>query len=223
VRAIRSFFSFLEGEEILPLNPMRKVKVPRAPRKVMPTFTEAEVGRLLAQPDKRTAEGFRNYAVMLTLLDTGLRVSELCGLALDDVDLQNGYLHVTGKGDRERHVPVGARVSRALMRYRTVQRPGDTGCDSFFLTRDGQPLVKRRVQCFIREYGRIAGIKTRCSPHTFRSSSAVLYLRAGGDPFTLQKKLGHSSLTMTRRYSDLADSDIRAAHLKYSPADRLRL
>ena len=121
----------------------------------------------------------------------------------------------------ENHVPVGARVSRALMRYRTVQRPGDTGCDSFFLTRDGQPLVKRRVQCFIREYGRIAGIKTRCSPHTFRSSSAVLYLRAGGDPFTLQKKLGHSSLTMTRRYSELADSDVRAAHLRYSPVDRL--
>jgi site-specific recombinase XerD len=220
-RAIKTFFSFIEYEEILPVNPVKKVKLPKTPRRVMPAFSEAEIERLLAQPNRRSSQGLRDYIVMLTLLDTGIRVSELCGLTLDDVDITNGYLRVIGKGNRERYVPIGRKLSKMLLKYRMAHRPDVAFCNSFFLTRDGRPLIRRRVQSFIREYGRIAGIKTRCSPHTFRSSSAVLYLRAGGDPFTLQKKLGHSSLTMTRRYSELADSDVRAAHLRYSPVDRL--
>lgn len=222
-RAIRCFFAFLEREEILPANPVKKVRIPKTPHKVMPAFTEAELERLLAQPDRKSSEGYRDYLVMLTLLDTGIRVSELSGLKLDDVDLYNGYLRVLGKGSKERYVPVGAKLSKALLKYRTMYRPADNGCASYFLTRDGRPLAKRRIQGFIREYGRRAGIRTRCSPHTFRSSSAVIYLRRGGDVFSLQRKLGHSDLTMTRRYSELANSDVRAAHLRYSPADGLRV
>jgi len=222
VRAIKSFFSFLEREGLMAENPIKKVKTPKTPRKVMPTFSEQDIEKLLAQPNKRTNEGYRDYVVMLTLLDSGLRVSELCGLKLADVDLQNGYLRVMGKGQKERYVPVGMKLSKTLLKYKMLHRQ-DSGCDSFFLTRDGRPLPKRRVQDLVRSYGTKAGIKVRCSPHTFRSSSAVLYLRNGGDPFTLQRKLGHSSLTMTRRYSNLLDSDVRVAHLKYSPADRLRV
>ncbi|MCX5999175.1 MAG: tyrosine-type recombinase/integrase, partial [Chloroflexi bacterium] len=126
-----------------------------------------------------------------------------------------------GKGQKERFVPIGAKVSKGLLKYKMRRR--EAVGDSFFLTRDGGALAARRVQNIVRRYGQRAGIKVRCSPHTFRSSSAVLYLRNGGDPFTLQKKLGHSSLAMTRRYSNLVDSDVRAAHLKFSPADRLRI
>ncbi|MCX6000700.1 MAG: phage integrase N-terminal SAM-like domain-containing protein, partial [Chloroflexi bacterium] len=89
VRAIKSFFSFLEREGLMAENPVRKVKIPKTPRKVMPTFSEADIEKLLSRPDKNTAEGYRDYVVMLTLLDTGLRVSELCGMKLGDVDLQN--------------------------------------------------------------------------------------------------------------------------------------
>lgn len=202
---------------------MAKAKVPRTPKKNMPTFTESELEKLFAQPDKKTNKGYRDYTIMLTLLDTGVRVSELCGLKLDDVDLANGYLIVMGKGSRERYVPIGSKVTKALLKYRMTHRPEGSGADSLFLTRDGRPVNKARVQKIIRRYGEKAGIRTRTSPHTFRSTKAVLYLRNGGDPFGLQRMLGHSSLVMTRRYSNLADSDVRRQHLKYGVADRLKV
>ncbi len=222
-RAIKSFFSFLEREELIPVNPMVKVKVPKTPRRNMPTFSEGELARIFTQPDKKTSEGYRDYTIMLTLLDTGVRVSELCGLNVDDVDLTNGYLRVMGKGQRERYVPIGSKLTKALLKYKLSHRPEANSSDNFFLTRDGRPINKARVQKIIRRYGERAGIKTRPSPHTFRSTKAVLYLRNGGDPFSLQKMLGHSSLVMTRRYSNLADSDVRRQHLAYGVADRLKV
>jgi len=222
-RAIKSFFSFLEREELIPVNPMVKVKVPKTPRRNMPTFSEGELARIFTQPDKKTSEGYRDYTIMLTLLDTGVRVSELCGLNVDDVDLTNGYLRVMGKGQRERYVPIGSKLTKALLKYKLSHRPEANSSDNFFLTRDGRPINKARVQKIIRRYGERAGIKTRPSPHTFRSTKAVLYLRNGGDPFSLQKMLGHSSLVMTRRYSNLADSDVRRQHLAYGVADRLKI
>ena len=220
-RAIKTFFSFLEREELIANNPMKKVKLPKTIKKNMPVFNEGDLEKLLAQPNKRSNEGYRNYVVMLTLLDTGIRVSELCNLKTSDVDLANGYLRVMGKGSKERYVPIGAKLTKALLKY--LMTHGPEGCDSFFVTYDGRPLVKKRVQDLIKSYGKKADIKTRCSPHTFRSTSAVLYLRNGGDPFSLQKRLGHSSLTMTRRYSVLADSDVRAQHLKYGVVDKLKV
>jgi len=160
---------------------------------------------------------------MLTLLDTGIRVSELCGLRVDDVDLSNGYLRVMGKGQKERYVPIGAKLTKALLKYKLSRRSETSGLDNFFLTRDGQPLTKSRVEKIIRRYGEKAGIKTRPSPHTFRSTKAVLYLRNGGDPFSLQRALGRSTLVMTRRYTNLADTDVRERHLKYGVVDKIKL
>ena len=220
-RAIKTFFSFLEREELIANNPVKRVKLPKTPKKNMPVFNERDIEKLLAQPNKKKNEGYRNYVIMLTLLDTGIRVSELCNLKTSDVDLANGYLRVMGKGAKERYVPIGAKLTKVLLKYQLTHRP--EGCDSFFVTHDGCPLVKKRVQDLIKSYGKKVGIKTRCSPHTFRSTSAVLYLRNGGDPFSLQKKLGHSSLTMTRRYSVLADSDVKAQHLKYGVVDKLKI
>jgi len=128
-----------------------------------------------------------------------------------------------GKGQRERYVPIGQKLTKALLKYKLSHRAEANGSDNFFLTRDGRPINKARVQKFIRRYGERAGIKTRPSPHTFRSTKAVLYLRNGGDPFSLQKALGHSSLVMTRRYSNLANSDVRSQHLRYGVVDRLKV
>jgi site-specific recombinase XerD len=186
----------------------------------MPTFTEAELRALLAQPDQKTNEGYRDYVMMATMLDTALRVSEMCGLAVSDVDLDNGYLRVMGKGAKERYVPIGHRLMKLLLKYKLHHR-SHACTDKFFVTRDGRPINKKRVETIVRKYVNRAGIKTRCSPHTFRNTSAVLYLRNDGDTFSLQKKLGHSSLTMTRRYSELADADVRRKHLIASPLDRL--
>jgi len=201
---------------------MKRVKLPKALKKSMPVFNEGDLGKLLAQPDKRSSAGYRNYVIMLTLLDTGIRVTELCNLKTSDVDLANGYLKVMGKGAKERYVPIGAKLTKVLLKY-LMNRGPERSDVSFFVTYDGRPLVKKRVQDLIKSYGKKADIKTRCSPHTFRSTSAVLYLRNGGDPFSLQKKLGHSSLTMTRRYSVIADSDVKAQHLKYGVVDKLNI
>jgi len=221
VGAIKSFFSFLAREQIIPSNPMDNVTL-KVPKKVIATFSEAQLQRLLAQPDKGTVEGYRDYTIMLTLLDTGARLGELMGLKLGDVDLEQGYLKVTGKGSRERYLPIGAKVTKALLKYRI--RRAETTWDNFFVTKDGRPLTLRRVQAVIKRYGEKAKVSgVRCSPHTFRHTSCVMYLRNGGDPFTLQKKLGHSSLQMTRHYSNLVDADVRAAHLKHGPADRLNV
>jgi integrase/recombinase XerD len=222
-RAIKSFFSFLEREELIPFNPMAKVKLPKTQKKVMPCFTEKELSTLMAQPERNKEVGYRDYAIMATLLDTAIRVSELCGLDLDDVDLNEGYLRVMGKGGKERFVPIGYRLTKILLTYKLKYRPQVQSCDRFFVTHDSRPLNKDRVEKIIKRYGTKAGLKVRCSPHTFRATSAVLYLRNDGDTFSLQKKLGHASLTMTRRYSELADSDVRARHLKSSPLDRLSL
>lgn len=221
-RAIRAFFGYLHREDLIEANPMQGIRIPKAMQKVAPTLSESELEKLLSQPDRQSNEGFRNYAVMLTLADTAVRLSELTGLHLDDIDLENGYLRVMGKGSKERYVPFSQKVAKALLKYKIKHRPEPAGNDYFWLTMDGRPLTGDRVDKLIRNYGEKAGLR-RCYPHKLRHTSSVLFLRNGGDPFTLQKKLGHSSLQMTRHYSNLADSDVRAKHLKYGPIDRLNL
>ena len=200
---------------------MEKVRMPRVPKKVVPTFSQKDVELLLAQADKKTDIGFRDYAFMLTFIDTTGRLSEIALLQEDDVDLENGYLKVMGKGDRERYMPFGHRVARALQKYKMKHRPAPVGTTRFWLTAGGRPLAPGRIEKIISRYGDMAGLK-KCYPHKLRHTSSVLYLRNGGDPFSLQKKLGHSSLQMTRHYANLADSDVRERHLKYGVADRLK-
>jgi site-specific recombinase XerD len=223
-RAIRTLFSFLEGEEMIPNNPMRKVKVPKTTIKQMPVFSERELEKLMSQPNKKTDAGYRDYVVMLTLLDTAVRVSELVGVTMDDVDLETGELRVMGKGAKERFSPIGAKLSKALLKYKLIHRPREAGTNRFFVTRDGRPLCRKRIQTFVKEYGQRAGItKTRCSPHTFRSTSTVVFLRNGGGEFAAQARLGHSTLTMTRRYAAISRDDVKAQHLKFGVADGLRV
>ena len=221
-RAIRAFFGYLHREEMIERNPIQKVRMPKVPKKVVPTFSQKEVEQLLAQPNKKTDSGYRDYAVLLAFVDTAARLSELACLKEDDIDLENGYLKVMGKGGKERYIPFGHKVAKALLKYRMKHRPTPIGTDRFWLTIAGAPLEEGRIEKLVAGYGRKAGFK-RCYPHKLRHTSSVLYLRNGGDPFSLQKKLGHSSLQMTRHYANLADSDVRAQHLRYGVADRLKV
>jgi site-specific recombinase XerD len=225
LRAISAFWSWLVAEEITTDNPFRRIKIPRPPRKVVPTFTEAHIRSLLNVIDKSTSLGMRDRAVVLTLLDTGLRVSELTTLELEHVDLEAGMLKVFGKGAKERLAPIGARVQRALWKYINQFRPEPAlRTNSLFLTRNGVPLTKVYVETLLKRYAKKAGIDgVRCSPHTFRHTFAITYLRNGGDVFSLQQILGHSSLDAVRVYVNLAQSDVKAAHRRYSPADNMNL
>jgi site-specific recombinase XerD len=226
LRSLRIFFSWLNSEGVIGTNPFERVKIPRPPRKVIPAFSDSQISSLLSIIDSKSAEGYRDYTIILTLLDTGVRVSELCSLRLDNLWLAEGMLKVMGKGNKERIIPIGKQVQRLLWRYINRYRPEPAGvnCNFLFLTRDGKPLTKDRVQKIMAYYGTKAGLKgVRCSPHTLRHTAAIKFLRNGGDVFSLQRMLGHASLEMTKRYCELADIDVKRAHMTASPVDNLDL
>lgn len=226
MRALRAFWSWLSKEGLITENPFDRLKVPKAPKKVIPAFTNEHLKRLFSSIDTRSATGFRDYAAMLTLLDTGLRCSELITLELTDVDLQNRLLRVKGKGAKERLVPFGSKVQKALWKYTRVYRPEPAmpNRNKLFLTRAGYPLSKDRLEAIVERYGKKAGItEVRVSPHTFRHTMAINFLRNGGDVFSLQQILGHSTLQVLRGYINLALSDISRVHQHSSPADNLDL
>ena len=226
LRSIRAFWSWLIREGIVDASPFERVKVPGVPRKVVPTFSEAQLQALLAAIRTSTPEGFRDYTIILTLTDTALRISELTGLTMDDLWLDEGVLKVMGKGGKERLIPIGKQVQRLLWRYINQFRPTPVSprSDFVFLTKDGRPLPRNRIQKRMAVYGERADLKgIRCSPHTLRHTAAVKFLRNGGDVFSLQRLLGHSSLEMTRHYCQLADIDVKRAHTTASPVDNLSL
>lgn len=226
LRSIRAFWSWLISEGILSETPFSRVKIPRAPRKVVPTFTDSQIGALLGAINTEKPEGIRDYALILTLLDTGLRVSELSGLRMGDLWLEEGTLKVMGKGGKERLIPIGRAVQRLLWRYisRFRPEPAFPGYDFLFLNADGRPVTRNHIQKRMALYGERAGLRgVRCSPHTLRHTAAVSFIRNGGDAFSLQRLLGHSTLAMTRHYCELADVDVKRVHITASPVDHLGL
>jgi len=225
LRSIRAFWSWLTEEEIIEVNPFVKLKIPKPPKKIIATFSQSQLKSLLSVINN-SAEGYRDVVIILTLIDTGLRVNELINLKLDGVSLEEGIVKVLGKGNKERLAPIGKQIRKLLWRYINQYRPEPArpNLDNLFLTRDGRPLTKNRVGSIMKCYGEKAGLTgVRCSPHTLRHTFAVSYLRNGGDVFTLQRILGHSSLEMTRRYCELASVDIKKAHAIASPVDNLNI
>ncbi len=224
LRAIRAFWSWLVREEIITSNPFCRVKIPKPPKKVMATFSDKQLTAMLKAINNTTPAGFRDRTIMLMLLDTGLRASELVGLALDNINLEDGMVKVLGKGSKERIVPFGAKVQRMLWKYLHKYRPQPANplCPTLFLTASGNPITTDRLRTIIEKYALRAGIEgVRCSPHTFRHTFAISYLRNGGDVFSLQRILGHSSLEVVSIYVNFASADIKSRHRRFSPADNL--
>lgn len=196
-------------------------EMPKVPQVIIPTFSDEQLRALLKQPDARTWIGIRDRAILLTFLDTLVRVSELVGVKAEDVDLKARTMRVMGKGAKERDVPLGQATIQALRRYErslAELRPGDP----FFISRYGGGITRKSVHELVTRYGKKAGIEgVRCSPHTLRHTGAKRFILAGGDVFTLQKLLGHTTLFMVRRYVELSSIDVNAQHQRYSPADSL--
>jgi len=224
VRTIKAFWSWLLEEGYIQENPIARLKLPRVPHKVIPTFTVEQLQALIRSLDRRTPTGFRNYTIILLLLDTGIRLSELTNLEIENIDFGQSYLLVSGKGNRERTVPFGIQVRRALWRYARDHRvhPASPREKRLFLSGNGFPLRPRSVQSMIMRTGKRAGITgVRSSPHTLRHTFAKMYLMEGGDIFSLQKILGHSSLEMVKAYLNLASSDVSQQHRMFSPIDNM--
>ncbi len=159
----------------------------------------------------------------MMLLDTGLRISELANLQMNDLDLNEGIIKVKhAKGNKERLVPIGSVVQKLLWKYINHSRPQTltNNINNVFLNDFGLPLSKNGIQQLIRRYGKKAGlIGVRCSPHTFRHTFAKNYLLNGGDIFSLQKILGHSSSASVRNYLNLFSVDVKNQHRRFSPVD----
>jgi len=155
------------------------------------------------------------------MLDAGLRISEVTGLRTADLNLEAGWLKVLGKGSKERIVPFGAAAQRALWRYAHHYRPEPLGPDVyFFLTLDGRPLGTSGLTSTVKRIATRSGVP-RLHPHLCRHTFATRYLINGGDVFSLQQILGHTTLEMVRRYVNLASAHVAVQHRKFSPMDQI--
>lgn len=213
VRGLRSFGNWLAADGIAEVRALRTLARPRVPHKVMEPLSDDNLRCLLAAAD------VRDRAIVLLLLDTGLRVSEAAGISLADLR-PDGSIKVMGKGAKERVVPVGSAARGAIGRYLESRETGSAD-DALFVGELGARLTLNGIQQMLRRLRDRAGVTARCNPHTFRHTFAHRYLVNGGDVFTLQRMLGHSSLEMVRRYVALADGDVATRHRAASPADHL--
>lgn len=220
---MRAFFNWLVAEEYITTSPMDKIARPvDRPDQVQP-FTKQQIEDLLnaAQHSKYPR---RDTAIIRFLLDTGIRVSELCELRMEKINIIEGQAYILGKGNKFRTVCFGRRTARALRAYlRNEQRSPE---DPVFLSERGEDagskFTRWGVRQIIERLGLKAGIQaTRCSPHTFRHTFAIEFLRNGGNVFTLKQLLGHTGLQVTNRYVALAQADIQTQHRQFSPGDRI--
>ena len=219
---LRCFFKFLKRDGLLERNPMELVERPRRERHLIKPMSLEQVRALLDQADPGSLLGLRNRAMMLLMLDSGLRLSEVLGLRLSQLDLEGGEVIVLGKGRKERRVPIADLMRRTLKAYlqKRVQVRG--GQELLFVSQSGRRLTGRHIQLTVHRYGLRAGLTgVRVSPHTLRHTFATQYIRNGGDPFSLQAILGHSTLEMVRNYVNLGSRDVALQHGKFSPMDRL--
>ena len=216
-RTLRAFFNFLVKNNYIEKSPMNGLKTPKVPELYPRILTEEEVSLLLkaARPNQR------DFAIVMLMIDTGIRASELVGVNLDDVDLARKCARIYGKGQKERYVYYSKPVAKALARWLAVRKPVEHE-DCFFLNCRGEPLTRSGVLQLVRRVGKRAGLENKTvSPHVLRHCFASYFAREGGDPHSLQRLLGHSSTRMAERYVHMAGIDVAEAHRKYSPVGRL--
>jgi integrase/recombinase XerC len=220
---LQSFFHFLVEEEVLSRSPMATQKPPIArPDQIQP-FTQEQQQALL-DAARKSRHRRRDEAIVLFLLDTGARASEACSLRKGDLDLQNFRCTVLRKGNKHRTVCFSGTTRKALWQY-LKEEPRDADAPLFLADRgerSAEALTRSGLRQFVERLGKAVRVQgVRCSPHTFRHTFAVEYLRAGGNVFSLKELLGHTTLAMTNRYVALAQADIEAQHRQFSPVDRL--
>ncbi len=222
VRALKAFSSWLYAEGHTKENRLKYLKLPRAPTRIIQPLSTDEIKKVVGSINRSSVTGWRNYAILITFLDTGLRISELAGITLGQVNFEAGYVRVMGKGAKERIVPIGRFVQRTLLRYCEDVRPilGNSNCDALFLSRMGEPITTNAIKLAFSRLAKSSGI-ARLHAHLCRHTFAINYLLNGGDIFSLQEILGHTTLDMVRHYLHFTSSQITSQQHKYSPMDKL--
>jgi len=207
ISGLKSFFSFLVFEDYRKDFPMELIEVPKIGRKLPDTLSTSEIDSLIAAIDLSTPEGERNRAMLETLYSCGLRVSELISLKISDLFFEEGFVKVTGKGNKERFVPIGNSTIKYMLLYQNsirvhlkIQKGYE---DTLFLNRRGKQLTRAMVFTIIKDLAKAIGIEKVISPHTFRHSFATHLLENGADLRSIQLMLGHESITTTEVYMHL--------------------
>ncbi len=218
---VRSFFRFLQLEEVIEQDPTELLQAPKRSRKLPVVLTAEEVEQLIAAIDHSKAEGQRNRAMIETLYSCGLRVSELIGLRISHLYLDIGFVRVIGKGDKERLVPIGGAAIRQIRLYLEHTRkflrikPGFE--DVLFLNRRGASLSRVMIFLIIKDLAATAGIEKNIHPHVLRHSFATHLVQAGADLRAIQEMLGHSSITTTEIYAHLDREYLRDTLERFHP------
>ena len=218
--SLRRFYRFLLRENLISADPTALIDAPRFGRPLPKSLTEEQVERLIATPDVETALGLRDRAMLETLYATGLRVSELVGLALSQVALAQGVVRVVGKGDKDRLVPLGEQALDWLHRYLHESRPAllkRAASDALFPTGRGGAMTRQAFWLNLKRYARLAEIQTPISPHTLRHAFATHLLNHGADLRVVQMLLGHSNLSTTQIYTQVARARLQSLHAKHHP------
>jgi len=220
---VRQFFLYLLKEDAVLFDPSSDMEFPKLndqlPRDIL---TKREIGELLSEADPESILGLRDRAMLEVLYSTGIRVSELAGLTLDDIDLRNAELKVRGKGKKERIVPLGEVVKDYLERYLAHSRPVLAGSDerSLFVSNRGRRFYYTNISFIVRNYGKRAGITKRVSPHGLRHTCATHLLQGRADIRQIQKILGHASIATTQRYTRVEISDLKKVLRRCHPRER---
>ncbi len=224
VRTLRAFFGWLAAEGLLETNAASGLKPPKVVRKIVSTLSDAEIVAIFSTLNSMIVSDIRNQTIFMVLLDTGLRMGELIGLEMENVNMNEGLLKVLGKGKKERVVPFGSNAQRSLQRYifRFRPEPMHPGIGNVFLSSHGTPLSDNSIKLMFSRLSKRSGV-SRLHAHLCRHTFATRFLINGGDVFTLQQILGHTTLAMVNHYVHLASSHVVIQHQKFSPMDRLKL
>jgi len=218
----RIFFTYLYDFEYIDRNPMKCIRPPKVEQKIMRTFTQQEIHKILKSFDTSNFYGLRNYLIMCLIFSTGARSGEVIGIKMADINITTDVIKIRGKGNKERIIPIGNTLRRALLRYIKERTDflNDAVCEYLIVGLTKRQLTKSGMLAIfvkLKEELNIEG--ERVSPHTFRHSFAKNALLNGMDIFSLQRLMGHSSLNTTKKYIHLNDREVKQQHSKYNPLD----
>lgn len=221
ISALRTFYKYLLFEDLITVDPTEMLESPKVGRKLPDFLSSEEVEKIIDAVDMSKDEGHRNRAIMETLYGCGLRVSELVNLRISDLFFKQDIIRVTGKGDKERLVPINSLAQKHIDIYRNEvrvhQKPTRGHEDFVFLNRRGKQLTRAMIFHIVKTLTIAAGIKKSVSPHTFRHSFATHLVEGGADLRAVQEMLGHESITTTEIYTHLDQSYLRDTLLQFHP------
>jgi integrase/recombinase XerD len=217
---LRSFYKHLRREELVGEDPTAALDAPRKGRKLPHVLSHGEVNKLLAQPRGADPAALRDRALLEVMYGCGLRASEAVDLEVADVDLERGFVRPTGKGSKQRIVPLGRQAAAAVRQYLRSGRPelvGSNGEKKLFVNLRGTGLTRQGLYKIIQGHARTAGLDGKMSPHTLRHTFATHLLSGGCDLRSVQEMLGHADVSTTQMYTHLSGEEIKQVYFKAHP------